>query len=290
LSQIDIRIHAFSFDLADLEMGDGAFEPAGMSAIEAPCRLAVVSTPRAGNTWLRHLLRSLFRFEHPDGELAVHLPGDVPWAALPERCVLQLHWHRVEPFVSLLREHRFRVVTLARHPIDVLISILRFAPYQPATARWLAGEGGDERAILGVSPRSSAFLDYATGPRARALLSVTREWWDAADCHRLRYEDLVGNTAAALRQLADAVGGVSPGRITEAIEANSMQRLRDNGHGPHIWKGHPGLWTFLLTAPEAERIAAAHAEVFRDLGYTCQPDHALSADLADENWRAFKES
>jgi hypothetical protein len=119
---------------------------------------------------------------------------------------------------------------------------------------------------------------------------VSREWWDTADCLRLRNEDLVGHTAGTLRQLADTVGGIPPERITEAIKANSMQRLRENRHGPLIWKGQPGLWTYLLTAPEAERIAAAHAEVFRDFDYTCEPDHALSAELADENWRAFKES
>ncbi len=287
---MDSKSRLYRFDGAEIVRDEGAFDTPGITTIEGPCRLAVVSTPRAGNTWLRHLLRSLFRFDHPGGELAVHLPGDVPWATLPERCVLQLHWHRSHSFTSLLEEHKFRVVTLARHPIDVLISILRFAPYQPATARWLDGEGGDERPILGASPRDPVFLEYATGPRAKALLSVSREWWEAADCFRLRYEDLVCDTVGTLRRLADSVGGVPLEQIAGAIEANSKQRLRESGHGPHIWKGQPGIWSSLLTAPEADRIAAAHAEVFRDLGYTCEPDRSLSGDRADEHWRAMKES
>jgi hypothetical protein len=287
---MDSNSRVYRLDGAENARSEGAYDNTGTTTIEGPCRLAVVSTPRAGNTWLRHLLRSLFRFDHPGGELAVHLPGDVPWASLPERCVLQLHWHRIHSFTSLLEAHGFQVVTLARHPIDVLISILRFAPYQPATARWLDGEGGDERSILGVSPRDPAFLAYATGPRAKALLSVSREWWEAADGLRLRYEDLVSDTRGTLRRLADAVGGVPLERISGAIEANSKQRLRESGHGPHIWKGQPGIWSALLTAPEAERIAAAHPEVFRDLGYTCEPDRSLSAERADEQWRAMKES
>src|SRR5437762_2987502 len=46
-------------------------------------RLAVISTPRSGNTWLRGLLASIFGLE----ERAALTPDDVDWSALPERCV-----------------------------------------------------------------------------------------------------------------------------------------------------------------------------------------------------------
>src|SRR5690606_3590182 len=82
------------------------------SSSDRSLRIAVLSTPRSGNTWLRHLLASLFDlWQH-----AVHRPSDLDWDALPERAVVQLHWHRVEPLVSLVEQHRFRVAVLARHP------------------------------------------------------------------------------------------------------------------------------------------------------------------------------
>ena len=51
-------------------------------------RVAIVSTPRSGNTWLRHLLMRLYDIPG----LAVHSPAELDWALLPDRCVFQLHW------------------------------------------------------------------------------------------------------------------------------------------------------------------------------------------------------
>ena len=49
-------------------------------------RIAVVSTPRAGNTWVRHLLGAAYRLPH----LARHAMADADWAALPPEVVLPL--------------------------------------------------------------------------------------------------------------------------------------------------------------------------------------------------------
>src|SRR5262249_21764911 len=155
-----------------------------------------------------------------------HHPDDVPWGSLPSRCVVQLHWRRIEPFRTQLQREDFQVVALARHPFDVLISILHFAPNEPDTARWLNGEGGDERPIYGLMPRSPGFLDYAVSPRARALLSVSREWWQDPQAHRLRYEHLVADYRYALGQLVEMLG-VPPLRgIDQAVEFISLEWLR----------------------------------------------------------------
>lgn len=45
-------------------------------------RVAVLSTPRSGNTWLRGLLDDVAQAE----ELAVHTPEDLPWNNFPRRC------------------------------------------------------------------------------------------------------------------------------------------------------------------------------------------------------------
>src|SRR5262249_5171768 len=117
-------------------------------------RIAIVSTPRSGNTWLRGLLSHVYELE----ELAAHTPDEVAWDALPARCVLQIHWRRVEPFVSQLARHGFRVVAIARHPLDVLISALNYQ-YHTATRDRLPAPG--EYPLLEATPRSEAFLAYA---------------------------------------------------------------------------------------------------------------------------------
>src|SRR5262249_12969174 len=69
-------------------------------------RVAIVSTPRSGNTWLRHLLS--IAYEIPT--IAVHNPNNVDWAALPRDCIVQMHWHPISSFLARLIQHQFRIV------------------------------------------------------------------------------------------------------------------------------------------------------------------------------------
>jgi hypothetical protein len=217
------------------------------------------------------------------GELALYNPLEAPWSDLPGRCVIMTHWPREGPLPALLEEHVFRVVTLARHPLDVLISILHYAP-SGASLRWMEGAQGDERPIFGASPRSAAFLDYATGPRVRALLSVSPVWWSAPRCLRVRYEDLVRDPLGRLSKLTRSLERAPRQRLADAVASCTLDRLRTPETGRHFWKGQPGLWRGLLTAAEARRIEAVHRDVFRALGYACDPDESLDPEQADARW------
>jgi len=218
-------------------------------------RVAIVSTPRSGNMWLRRLLVAAYGLE----ERAAHTPAEVDWEALPERCVLQLHWHRTPELLESFDRHGFRVVVLARDPLDVLVSILHFAPLEPQTARWLDGEAGDESAVFGADPASAAFRAYALGPRARALLSVTPEWWPHADA-RVRYEELVADTAAVLGGLVAALRAdpvVPAADAAAAVRFSDLQQEATNGH---FWQGRPGLGRELIPpdlAGEIQRLGYA---------------------------------
>jgi hypothetical protein len=243
-------------------------------------RVAIISTPRSGNTWLLHLLSKMYQAP----TFTVHTPLEVDWDNLPPACILQLHWHPEPTFLPRLEKGGFRAVVLARHPLDVLNSILHFSIHDP-TARWLEGEGGNERSIFGAMPRSTAFLDYATGPRARALLSISREWWNLPDCHALHYEALVASTEAELYRLVEAFSVAPVVPIEEAVAATTLPKMRQlTQNNNHFWQGQSNLWKKLLTMPEAQRIADAHAAVFAQLGYLCDADPDLKANEADANW------
>lgn len=256
-------------------------------------RIAVVSTPRSGNTWLRLMLNHAYRFDqHDNGELHLYNPYETPWSDLPDRCVMMTHWHRVEPLVSFLKEHRFTVVTLARHPLDVLLSILQYSPCE-GSLRWLEGMNGDERPIFHTTPQSETFLHYATSPRAQALLDVSAQWWTARGCHRIRYEDLVAEPTRTLSQLGRRFGAPPSVSFRESVEAHKLERLQttenQRAHIParHFWQGKPGLWRSLFSADSAHRIAEAHTKVFSTLGYTCNPDPAMDASEATRNWESL---
>jgi hypothetical protein len=255
-------------------------------------RLAIISTPRSGNSWLRRLLGGAYGLV----EIGVHAPDEVPWDTLPERCVLQLHWPREDTFVAQLEQHEFQVVVIARHPLDILISLLNYLNTFPVDKDvWrnqasLRGDGGDERGLLGATPRSAAFLDYARGPRAQKLLAVTRAWWQAPGAKRVRYEDLVAEPRRTFRQLIYDIG-YNPRRApVEVIADNTVDRLRssDRVWNFHIWQGRPGLWKSLLPRREALEIAAALSDYFIELCYVCDFDANLSESQADANWFALE--
>jgi hypothetical protein len=255
-------------------------------------RVVVVSTPRSGNTWLRRLLATALGLEE-HGALE---PREVAWGDLPGRSILQIHWDRTRSFEERLRRDGFRVVALARHPLDVLISLASFVNSHPgprsiwAERATLRGEGGDESALLGATPTGPAFLDYATGPRARALLGISRQWWGAPGACAVRYEDLVADPVGELDRLLGDLGAGPSVALEEAVAANSLAQLRtlhtDNPN--HFWQGRPGLWRRLVTADAARRIAAAQPECFGPLGYPCDPDESLTIERARDHWRALR--
>jgi hypothetical protein len=239
-------------------------------------RIAVVSTPRTGNTWVRHLLGAAYRLPH----LPRHSMTDADWTALPSDVVLQLHWRRTPEFAAKLAECGFRVVTVARHPIDVLISILHFCIFESESEHWLLGAGGSEADIFGAMPRSRTFVEYAKGPRAAELLAVTPDWWGQPGVVGVRYEDLVADTERELRRMEEAFGPVRCGSWGEAVEACALGKMRQRSTNNHFWQGRPGLWRHLLPSTEANEIAAA----LPHHGYSIDPDPALDALTADRNW------
>lgn len=239
-------------------------------------RIAIVSSPRSGNTWLRRLLGATYRLE----ERSAFTPDELDWEALPERCVLQLHWHRTPEFLAQLDRYGCSVVVVARHPLDVLVSILHFAQHESSTDRWLDGEAGSEAVLWGADPTSPAFVEYALSPRAQALLSITPEWWEYADA-RARYERLVVSPAGELGRIVDALGTPPSVLPTRAIERVRFDRLQKEAPNHHFWQGRAGLWREVVPTAAALEIAEGYAGM-RRLGYTVWIDD----ETALARWRA----
>ena len=245
-----------------------------------PLRIALVCTPRSGNNWLRLLVGAALEIP----TLAVHETGERQLAELPPECILAIHARRDPDFVAMLDRHGFRVLTIARHPCDVLVSILQFAVHESESGRWLDYRGGDETGILGTTPRSRSFAEYACGERAKQLFGATADWWDYPGAVTVRYEELVENPIAELgRLVAEYRPGTTP-NLGEIIDRYSMRERRLNTFHNQIWKGTPGHWRTFITADIAREIAAAHSDHFSKLGYACDPDPDLTDSQADRNW------
>ena len=241
-------------------------------------KIAVVSTPRSGNTWLRSLLATLADIPHH----AVHHPQDVPWEA--DNVVVQIHWLPTESFLADLALHGFRVVAIARHPLDVFVSVVQYVRNGKETHQWLDGEGGNEASLHDATPTDASALAYALSERFATLLSVTPQWWQHEDVIRVTYEELVANPVGTLSRIASSLG--ISGDLDAAVEENSIANMRTTfpNRSFHFWKGEPGLWRSLIPSDAATRIAVAHADVFTALGYSGDPDPELSNGDAVGNW------
>ncbi len=199
-----------------------------------------------------------------------------------------MHWRRTAALARILDDQGFRVVSVARHPLDLLISVLQFCLHDNSPLEWLSGENGDERSIRGVLPNSEAFIQYASGPRAAALTAVNREWWPAPGALQVRYEALVADTPKELHRMEATLGKSTRQPALAVVADATIPHLRKRtGVAHHFWQGRPGLWRQMLTAPTAERIALAYGLYCAELGYTCVPDLKLTAAQADANWRAL---
>lgn len=228
-------------------------------------KFAVVSTPRSGNTWLRYMLAGLYGLK----QHAVHTPQSLDWAALSDDCIVQLHWHREPAFLAMLADNNFSVITIARHPVAVLLSIWQFAPHEPETARWLDGEGGNEASILHRPTASPEFLSYACGPRARALLSISAEWWHAPGIVKVRYEDLVHRPEETLAGLCNLLGPTCRS-IEETLQDNTLEKLKLTTTNSHFWQGQPDAWRQMIPQDFVREIEHAHREIFKSLDYACE--------------------
>jgi hypothetical protein len=258
----------------------------GAPSSDAPLRLAVISTPRSGNTWLRRLVATVFDLQ----EIGATTPGDLDWAGLPPRAALQIHWLPTEPFRRRLDQHGFRVLVIARHPLDVFLSALNYLYYSHNRADCRDGADCPMCALQGARPLGRAFRDFCCGPFGADVLAYTTAWWDRPGIIPVRYERLVEDTAGELERVVQACGAAVRRPVAEAVQTNSMDGLRQR-YGEwrhHFWQGRPDLWKRLLTADAARAIAEANAAAFERLGYRCDPDESLTAAQAEENWQALR--
>ncbi|MFM1843319.1 MAG: hypothetical protein RLZZ490_2061 [Cyanobacteriota bacterium] len=248
-----------------------------------PLRLAIISSPRSGNTWLRHLLKTAYQLE----ERAAHTPEVLFEPVIPPRVVMQIHWLPDRQFCQRLEQEQIKTITLARHPLDLLLSILHFIHHEPTTVNWLEGAGQIDFSLVGKSPNSPEFINYATGDGAKALLAVSQHWWYQPNNIKIHYEALVKDTSFYFQQLLETIGQKPALSVAKTLELNQISKFKATPNH-HAWQGKPGLWRYLLTASTALAIYEAHQAAFSTLGYYCTPDLALTPAIADERWQALR--
>lgn len=247
-------------------------------------RFAIVSSPRSGNTWFRNMISDLFGLP----QLAVHRIDNV--SELPDSVVLQFHTYPTKAALEFFAVNGFRVLAIARHPLDILMSVLHFSQHEPQVENWLDGETGAER-LLGASPTSTAFYDYALSTGFSHLLNVTPQWKGILEFDSFFfYENLIANPQAELSKLWSeetlAQENIAQS-IEEAVDRNSLDRLaRESNH--HGWKGLVNNWVNYIPASLAQEVLQRNSAAFDELGYSVDQAKELSNSQIDLKWLSNK--
>lgn len=241
-------------------------------------RIMLISSPRSGNTWVRYVLATAYKLE----SMAYHNMADFP-IALPENLILQIHWYREPSIQAFIVENNFQVLVIARHPLDVLLSVLHFALYEETVERWLGGNCEIPTELRSATPTSEAFLNFALSWGAENLLSISYLWWQDQRAIRVRYEHLVAAPQDAFAAIETQLGSPPSQEWSAAIADNSLNKFQalPNKHG---WQGRPGLWRDLITPGWAFKIYMRHKRFFDVLGYCFKP-YYLSKKTAERNWQ-----
>lgn len=249
-----------------------------------PRRIAIISTPRSGSTWLRLMLADLLEIP----TFSFHSPREIEFSH-PHEFVFQLHWPPTPVLLRRLEESNVKVVTIARHPFGVLTSILRFADRDSSTSCWLLGRSGSESHLSGRSPASPEFRRYVTSERARALLTVTPEWWAIENAYGIRYEDLVTHPREHLSALLKWLWGDESQKslpsIPETLFDINTYRRSHFGDVHHFWRGNPDSWQEFWTRDLCTGAYERHRSVFRQLGYPAPQCPDLTEAEVIEAWR-----
>ncbi len=239
-----------------------------------PCRSAeslkvlVVSTPKTGNTWLKHLLARAYRLPARDLPTAVE---DVDWDRLGDRWVAHQHFL---PTPELLAEGERRgivFVTTIRHPGDVFVSLFHHAQNvsepsdDPRDPGYMQADSGR------FGPRAEAFL--RAGFREHLHLSLA--WMQSRRSVVIRYEDLCQRPVDTLGALCRLILPTPASRIRQALAESELGELRRAAsvHQEFFRKGGTGSWVADL--PDAlQRVLRREPPLPEQtalLGYTLGP-------------------
>ena len=246
-------------------------------------RIALLATPRSGNTWLRMILAHALGLD----EIPAHHPGDLDWSTLPEQVVIQLHWPRTPYLETLLEQAGVRMVTLSRHPFDVLISILRFAQTEPDTVGWLWGKGGDEEGLLDVDPSSEEFAQWAMSERALNLLAVTTSWLDSEKVAQVSYERLVKSPEEEVARLLERLSLVPLRPIDEAVRRCTPELVNGRKHIQHTWTATYDLWREVIPPQLADQLTACYGHQLQQLGFDPVLKSSGDSNTARSQWQAL---
>ncbi len=199
-----------------------------------PRRLLVVATPKSGNTWLKLLLSRLYRLP------VIALPGDFLREGVAdemgESWITHEHLPHGRAVVEWCAANRVVLVSIVRHPGDVLVSLFHYMKWAPSNQSLrLFEEDGESM--------GKATTDYVASYRFAEALNCSTNWIEAG-VPWLRYERLLANPVETLARLTDQICPLPDEWVECAVASCEIGQLRNlkGKERRHFRSGTSGQW------------------------------------------------
>jgi hypothetical protein len=219
----------------------------------------VVSYPKSGSNWMCNMLSSYFS-----------IPVLESWnEQLPVMAKRIYHLHRILPF----RRIDNRTVYIVRDGRDVVVSYffeMVRSPHASVTRNKFFKYIGrtvteaDIREVLGE------FIDFLyTYRRASIRYDTHLKSARKRNFINVRYEDLIKNTPDELTRVVARLTdqAVDVEGIRQAVDNNSIDRVRTAANAYFVRKGEPGNWRKHFNRKAAQRFWAKYSAVMKETGY-----------------------
>lgn len=244
-------------------------------------RIAIISTPRSGNTWLRRLLSDIYSLE----EIGEHKFNDF-YIPKKDNLIIQIHWPYNKRILEVLKKNNFKILSLSRHPLDILISILRFSRFSLGFNRWLGGLK-DINKITFLNPYDKEFVDYALGDEINQLFEVSGSWWQQDDVIKVSYEDLNNDPVKVLKDIIkklDYPDRIPQKKLESVVSQNSLIKFSKmiTRHG---WKGMNNNWQNFFLKNDAKKIFNKYKKLSQNDHYEFEDNYKLTHKNAAKNWK-----
>lgn len=186
----------------------------------------IVGTPRTGNSITRMMVGAMGFTEY-----AVHSLSDLSIDSLESRCVIQCHTD-AKTVKEWKKVANVRVVTLARHPLDVLESMRKYMPKNIESKYW-----GIRKSIPEIEKLEDAnrFYRWAISRDARRLMNLSLDLANNSEVKVIKYEELVSSVRETFDIIAEYIGS----SYLEDVQ-RTLEKLTKLLPPSHITRGGTG--------------------------------------------------
>lgn len=235
-------------------------------ALPPGLRILIVSTPKTGNTWLKHLLAAVYNLPMVTPAMTFDV---AEFARFGPSWVAHQHYSPRSEILEWAECNDVHLLTTLRHPGDVLISLYHYVKNTQGGEKF----GPGVELLLADSEKIGAHTRQYVETFFFTVLHSSVEWLLAGRSRIVRYEALWRDPLATLAEVSREIKPVSQDALERAVEQSALDLLSQQHPASRFFRqGGEGQWTRDLT-PE---ILAAfrqppYAAQFVALGYSLDP-------------------